>query len=77
LRHSTATHLLENGASVRHIQEPLGHKHIQTTELYTHTNIDLLMREYTKYHPREHDLYQEVDNEYVRRVEELFKGKKG
>lgn len=74
IRHSTATHLLDNGASVRHVQEILGHKDIQTTVRYTHVQAEQMAKAYRKYHPREHDLFEVVDEEYEKRLECLYEG---
>ena len=55
LRHTFATHLLNNGANLNSIKELLGHESLSSTEIYTQNSIEILKQSYNKNHPREKD----------------------
>ena len=54
-RHACATHMVRNRANIRHVQEMLGHRNLNTTEQYLHLTITDLKDAHHRFHPREKD----------------------
>jgi site-specific recombinase XerD len=71
IRHACATHLLENGSSVRYVQELLGHACLTTTQVYVRPNRERIKAVYRTFHPRENERYEEVTEEYREELQKL------
>jgi integrase/recombinase XerD len=53
-RHAAATHMVDNGADIRHVQEFLGHADLSTTQIYVHVSMSKLREVYNRTHPAAH-----------------------
>lgn len=71
IRHATGTHLLSHGASIRYVQELLGHEDLKTTQLYARPTTESIKGMYKTYHPRENEYYKDIDKKYVEELKEL------
>ena len=55
--------MLENGAGIKHVKNLLGHRHIGSTVIYTHLDVNSLKKIMKMYHPRENELYEDFKAE--------------